>query len=109
MPSAAAWVFVERKENKKVCQSHHIRNQTFRKAKKKNAEHGQEEETGVFLSRDLPPYLVKGHPKGYLQGGRKGGRQNKSQSDMGIFSHFTFTFESPKQTLNYSRLFLLYG
>ena len=34
---------------------------------------------------------------------------NKSQSDMGIFSHFIFTFESPKQTLNYSRLFVLYG
>ena len=25
---------------------------------------------------------------------------NKSQSDMGIFSHLIFTFESPKQTLN---------
>ena len=26
--------------------------------------------------------------------------KNKSQSDMGIFSHLIFTFESPKQTLN---------
>ena len=34
---------------------------------------------------------------------------NKSQSDMGILSHFIFTFESPKQILNYLRLFLLYN
>ena len=26
--------------------------------------------------------------------------KNKSQSDIGIFSHLIFTFESPKQTLN---------
>ena len=36
-------------------------------------------------------------------------KANKSQSDMGIFSHFTFTFESHKQILNYLRLFLRYS
>ena len=32
-------------------------------------------------------------------------KKNKSQSDMGIFSHFIFTFKSPKQTLK--KLFTL--